>query len=49
VVDPKFYTYQYFCTDLIGKKMVPIVAEVRARTLEELGPLLRHAGEEYFW
>jgi hypothetical protein len=28
--------------------MVPIVAEVRARTLEELGPLPRHAGEEYF-
>ena len=49
VVDPKFYTYKYLCTDLIGKKMVPIVAEVRARTLEELGPLLRHAGEEYFW
>ena len=28
--------------------MVPIMAEVRARTLEEFGPLLRHAGEEYF-
>lgn len=48
VVDTKFYTYKYLCTDLIGKKMVPILAEVRARTLEEFGPLLRHAGEEYF-
>src|SRR3984893_13437029 len=48
VVDTKFYTYNYQCTDLIGKKMVPIMAEVRARTLEEFGPLLRHAGEEYF-
>jgi transcriptional regulator with XRE-family HTH domain len=48
VVDTKFYTYNYQCTDLIGKKMVPIMVEVRARTLEEFGPLLRHAGEEYF-
>jgi transcriptional regulator with XRE-family HTH domain len=48
MVDTKFYTYNYQCTDLIGKKMVPIMVEVRARTLEEFGPLLRHAGEEYF-
>ena len=48
VIDTRFYTYSYQCTDLIGKKMVPIMAEVRARTLEEFGPLLRHAGEEYF-
>jgi transcriptional regulator with XRE-family HTH domain len=48
VVDTRFYTYNYQCTDLIGKRMVPIMAEVRARTLDEFGPLLRHAGEEYF-
>lgn len=48
VVDTTFYTYTYLCNDLIGKRMVPILAEIRARTLEEFGPLLRHAGEEYF-
>jgi transcriptional regulator with XRE-family HTH domain len=48
VVNTKFYTYVYQCTDLIGKRMVPILAEVRARSLEEFGPLLRHSGEEYF-
>jgi transcriptional regulator with XRE-family HTH domain len=48
IVNTKFYTYTYQCTDLIGKRMVPMLAEVRARTLEEFGPLLRHAGEEYF-
>jgi transcriptional regulator with XRE-family HTH domain len=48
VINTKFYTYSYQCTDLIGKRMVPIMAEVRARSLEEFGPLLRHAGEEYF-
>jgi transcriptional regulator with XRE-family HTH domain len=48
VINTKFYTYIYQCMDLIGKRMVPILAEVRARSLEEFGPLLRHAGEEYF-
>jgi transcriptional regulator with XRE-family HTH domain len=48
VITTRFYTYTYQCTDLIRKRMVPIVAEVRARSLEEFGPLLRHAGEEYF-
>jgi transcriptional regulator with XRE-family HTH domain len=48
LINTKFYTYTYQCTDLIGKRMVPIVAEVRARSLDEFGPLLRHAGEEYF-
>ncbi len=48
IVDTRYYTYNYQCTDLIGKRLVPIMAEVRARSLEEFGPLLRHAGEEYF-
>lgn len=48
VVNTRFYTYTYQCTDLIGKRMVPMLAEVRARTLDEFGPLLRHSGEEYF-
>ncbi len=48
VVNTRFYTYTYQCTDLIGKRMVPMIAEVRARTLDEFGPLLRHSGEEYF-
>lgn len=49
LVDTTFYSYRYQCTDLVGKQMVPILAEIRARTLEEFGALLRHAGEEYFY
>ncbi|MCZ0733615.1 helix-turn-helix domain-containing protein [Phreatobacter sp. AB_2022a] len=41
------YGYHYQCTELLGKRMVPIIAELQARTLEEFGPLMRHAGEEY--
>ncbi|MGK9168794.1 XRE family transcriptional regulator [Inquilinus limosus] len=49
IVDTRYYTYGYVCTDIVGKRMVPITAVIRARTLEEFGPLLRHAGEEYFF
>jgi len=41
------YSYLYQCTDLLGKRMVPIMADIHARSLEEFGPLMRHAGEEY--
>ncbi|MFO6448743.1 helix-turn-helix domain-containing protein [Erythrobacter sp. NE805] len=41
------YKYDYLCGNLRQKRMIPLVAEVRARTLEEFGPLLRHEGEEF--
>ncbi|GAA2884890.1 XRE family transcriptional regulator [Aminobacter niigataensis] len=41
------YDYFYLATDLVKKRMVPILAHARARTLEEFGPLTRHAGEEF--
>ena len=47
VVDTENYKYVYLCTDLLKKKFVPIVAEIRARSLEEFGELVRHAGEEF--
>lgn len=41
------YDYAYLAADLVGKRMVPIVGTVKARTLEEFGPLVRHPGEEF--
>ena len=29
--------------------MVPVMAKVRATSLDEFGPLVRHAGEEFFF
>lgn len=46
VVSTPNYEYHYLCTDLVVKGMVPIFSVVRARSLEEFGPLLRHDGEE---
>jgi transcriptional regulator with XRE-family HTH domain len=38
------HTHHYPATDLLGK-----LIEVNARTIEELGGLVRHAGEEYLY
>lgn len=47
VIDTPNYRYVYLSTDLLKKKFVPIVADIRARSLEEFGDLVRHAGEEF--
>lgn len=41
------YDYAYLAADLVGKRMVPIIGTVKARTLHEFGPLVRHEGEEF--
>lgn len=46
-IDSHAYTYRYLATDLRTKAMVPIVSEVKCRSLEEFGPLLEHHGEEF--
>ena len=46
-VETPNYDYFYLCTELRKKTMVPIFTKVRARTLEEFGDLVRHAGEEF--
>ncbi|GJD66342.1 helix-turn-helix domain-containing protein [Methylobacterium frigidaeris] len=47
VIRTKSYNYLYQHTDLLGKQMSPIIAEMNARTIEEFGPMMRHEGEEY--
>ena len=41
------YQYVYLSTELLNKKFVPIVADIKARSLEEFGPLVAHDGEEF--
>jgi transcriptional regulator with XRE-family HTH domain len=41
------YLHVFPANDLLNKRFVPIVAELRARSLKEFGPLIRHPGEEY--
>jgi transcriptional regulator with XRE-family HTH domain len=41
------YGHLYPHADLLNKRFIPLIAEIRARTLDEFGELVRHSGEEY--
>ncbi len=47
VIDTEPYEHVYPATDLLNKRFVPIVAEIRARSVSEFSELIRHPGEEY--
>jgi len=47
LIDTDPYEHIYPATDLLNKRFVPIVVEVRARSLSEFSELIRHAGEEF--
>ncbi len=49
VHETKNYQYNYLCTDLINKRMVPIIARLRAKDIRSFGSLVRHAGEEFVY
>jgi transcriptional regulator with XRE-family HTH domain len=41
------YDYHYLCPELRRKRMIPVFARVRAKSLEQFGELIRHSGEEF--
>jgi len=43
------YDYEYLCADLREKRMVPILARIRAKSIDEFGEKVRHAGEEFIY
>lgn len=43
------YTYTYLCTDIAHKRIIPMVIEVRAHSLTDVGGLWSHVGEEYLY
>ncbi len=47
--DSELHVHHYPAADLLGKMMIPIIIDVQARSVEELGGLVRHAGEEYLY
>jgi transcriptional regulator with XRE-family HTH domain len=49
LIDVGFYEYRFLNVDLAPKQMVPIVGEVKARSLEEFGKLIEHLGEEFLF
>jgi transcriptional regulator with XRE-family HTH domain len=46
-VKTRNYDYHYLCPELRRKRMIPVLARLRVKSLEEFGDLVRHSGEEY--
>ncbi len=46
-IESKNYLHLYPATELLHKRLIPIIVDIRARSLEEFGELVRHSGEEY--
>jgi transcriptional regulator with XRE-family HTH domain len=47
--DSEKHVHHYPASELLGKMMIPIIIDVQARSVEELGGLVRHGGEEYLY
>lgn len=48
-IESKIYSHVYPAAELLNKRLIPIVVELRAHSLEEFGELVRHSGEEYIY
>jgi transcriptional regulator with XRE-family HTH domain len=46
-IESKNYLHLYPATELLHKRLIPIIVDIRARSLQEFGELVRHSGEEY--
>jgi mannose-6-phosphate isomerase-like protein (cupin superfamily) len=47
LIETEPYEHVYPATDLLNKRFVPIVVEIRARSVSEFSEFIRHPGEEY--
>lgn len=48
-INTRNYDYSYLCPEIRRKLMVPVITDIKTRTLEEFGSLIRHPGEEYIY
>lgn len=48
-IDTPNYVYHYLNTEILNKKMVPLIVEHKARSREEFGDFVRHEGEEFLY
>lgn len=48
-IDTENCGYDYLCTRIRHKTITPLVVEIKARTIEEFGELIRHEGEEFMY
>lgn len=47
MIETANYGHLYVAADLLNKPFIPVIAEIRSRTLAEFGELVSHEGEEF--
>ena len=47
VLETPNYAHEYLVADLLHRRMIPMFTRIKARTIEEFGPLDHHPGEEF--
>jgi transcriptional regulator with XRE-family HTH domain len=48
-IDTQNYDYYYVCAELLNKRMIPVITRIHAKSIEEFGEFVRHAGEEFVY
>jgi transcriptional regulator with XRE-family HTH domain len=48
-IESKNYFHVYPATELLNKRLIPIIVDNLTRSLEEFGDLVQHSGEEYVY
>jgi len=46
-IETPSYNHRYLAADLLSKSFIPVVADIKIRSLEEFGELVTHPGEEF--
>lgn len=46
-VETPNYDYHFLCAELRRKRMIPVVARIRAKTFKQFGDFVHHSGEEF--
>lgn len=46
-IETTTYNYTYPSADLLNKQLNPMIIEIKVRSIDDFGELMRHAGEEY--
>ena len=48
-IETGIYSHLYPASDLLHKRFVPIIGEIKARSIDEFSEMIRHPGEEYVY
>lgn len=49
VFETETYNYEMLCTDVVGKRIIPLKARIKRREWKDFSPLIKHEGEEVIY